>query len=171
MNNKKKIKNIIIKLLKFILVIVWMIIVFKFSAQVREDSSNLSGNTIRKIITFFNPEITLDKLEVIVNILQPWIRKLAHLTLYAIGGFLIYNLNKEFIRYNTKRNIGTSLAIGTIYAISDEIHQFFVPGRACRGYDVLIDALGCFIGILIYIIIEKICIYLKNKIIDKKKTV
>ena len=37
-----------------------------------------------------------------------------------------------------------------VYAISDEVHQLFVPGRACMPLDVLIDASGALAGIAIF---------------------
>ena len=39
--------------------------------------------------------------------------------------------------------------IGFFYAVSDEIHQYFVPGRAMQARDVLIDTAGVFLGICI----------------------
>ena len=39
--------------------------------------------------------------------------------------------------------------IGFFYAVSDEIHQYFVPGRAMQARDVLIDTAGVFFGICI----------------------
>ena len=39
--------------------------------------------------------------------------------------------------------------IGFFYAVSDEIHQYFVPGRAMQSQDVLIDTAGVFLGICI----------------------
>lgn len=49
-----------------------------------------------------------------------------------------------------------------MYATSDEIHQYFVPGRACMVEDVFIDTLGVILGILL--------IMLGKKIIKKGKT-
>lgn len=46
-----------------------------------------------------------------------------------------------------------------LYAISDEIHQSFVPGRTARLRDTLIDLIGIFIGIFIF-----------HKIFSKKET-
>ena len=37
-------------------------------------------------------------------------------------------------------------AIGTLYAVSDEVHQYFVPGRSCELRDMLIDACGVAVG-------------------------
>jgi VanZ family protein len=41
------------------------------------------------------------------------------------------------------------LLIGFLYAVSDEIHQYFVPGRAMQARDVLIDTSGVLLGIWI----------------------
>ncbi len=43
----------------------------------------------------------------------------------------------------------TALIIGFLYAVSDEIHQYFVPGRAMQTRDVLIDTAGVLLGICI----------------------
>lgn len=160
--NNKNIKEKINKIISIILVIIWMIIVFWFSAQVGDDSSNISGNTLRKIITFINNNISQEELENLVEISQPVIRKLAHYTIYTIGGFLIYNQQKQY--NNTKKNkIINSTLIGIVYAITDEIHQLFVPGRSGKILDVGIDSLGVITGIIIYQILEKIINYVKTR--------
>ena len=35
-----------------------------------------------------------------------------------------------------------------VYAVSDEIHQYFVPGRACMLRDMLLDTCGSLAGIV-----------------------
>ncbi|MDD2225086.1 MAG: VanZ family protein [Candidatus Shapirobacteria bacterium] len=52
------------------------------------------------------------------------------------------------------------ILIAYLYAISDEIHQSFVPGRTSRLRDTLIDLIGILIGIFII-----------DKIFSKKKQV
>lgn len=160
--NNKNIKENIKKIVNIILVITWMIIVFWFSAQVGDDSSNISGNTLRKIITFLNSNISQVELERLVELLQPVIRKLAHYTMYTIGGFLIYNQQRQ-LKNSNKRKIIQSGIIGIMYAITDEIHQLFVPGRSGRILDVGIDSLGVITGIIIYQILEKIINYVKTR--------
>ena len=39
------------------------------------------------------------------------------------------------------------LIIGLLYALSDEIHQLFVPGREFSLLDLLLDALGLYLGL------------------------
>ena len=68
------------------------------------------------------------------------LRKLAHLTEYAILGALLL------------RAVGArvpALVAGVAYAVGDEIHQTFVPGRQGSVLDVLIDSAGVVIGILV----------------------
>ena len=42
-----------------------------------------------------------------------------------------------------------------LYAVSDEIHQSFVPGRACRLLDILIDTSGSAFFCFLYHILSK----------------
>jgi VanZ family protein len=68
------------------------------------------------------------------------LRKLAHLAEYAILGALLL------------RAVGSELpavAIGIGYAITDEVHQTFVPGRHGAAYDVLVDAAGVLLGVYV----------------------
>ena len=67
------------------------------------------------------------------------LRKLAHLTEYAILGAL---LARALARPEL------AIAIGALYATSDEIHQHFVRGRHAAWYDVLIDTIGVSVGVL-----------------------
>lgn len=46
-----------------------------------------------------------------------------------------------------------SLAAGILYAVGDELHQYFVPGRSCELRDVIIDSFGVFIGAVAVLIV------------------
>ena len=37
-----------------------------------------------------------------------------------------------------------------LYACSDEFHQYFVPGRSCKFFDVCVDSTGAFFGALLF---------------------
>jgi VanZ family protein len=69
------------------------------------------------------------------------LRKLAHATEYAILGALLVRA--------TGRS-GLAIALGTLYAASDEIHQTFVPGRMGSPVDVAIDAVGVVAGVVLW---------------------
>ena len=68
------------------------------------------------------------------------LRKLAHATEYAVLGLLLLRA--------TGRE-GVAALGGVAYAITDEIHQHFVPGRHGAVYDVAIDAVGILIGVYV----------------------
>ncbi|HXF99124.1 MAG TPA: VanZ family protein [Gaiellaceae bacterium] len=69
------------------------------------------------------------------------LRKLAHLTEYAVLGLLLARALAQPT---------AAAALGTLYAISDEIHQAFVPGRSGAPLDVAIDAVGVVAGVLLW---------------------
>ena len=50
-----------------------------------------------------------------------------------------------------------------LVSLSDEVHQIFVPGRACRIFDVFVDSCGASFGILIFLLITLLIIKIKDK--------
>ena len=61
-----------------------------------------------------------------------------------------------------KKRMLISIIIGFLYAISDEIHQSFIPNRSARAIDVFLDTLGATNGVLIIAIIVFIYKHYKN---------
>jgi VanZ like family len=69
------------------------------------------------------------------------LRKLAHAGEYAVlGALLLRALGRPWVAFG----------LGIAYAISDEIHQSFVPGRLGSPLDVAIDAVGVAAGVLLW---------------------
>ena len=134
------------KLLPWIFVILWMTLIFFLSHQPAMESNQLSSGIIKRIydiIKMIAPDIRLD-----LESLNHIIRKLAHFGVYLILGILIAN----GLIYNKKSRINAillALLICILYAISDEIHQIFIPGRSGQVSDVLIDSLGGLVGIVL----------------------
>ena len=46
---------------------------------------------------------------------------------------------------------------GTLYAVTDEIHQYFVPGRSCEFRDICIDSAGVLCGIFCLCLFKALC--------------
>jgi VanZ family protein len=68
------------------------------------------------------------------------LRKIAHPAEFAVLGFLL------------ARALGHDLAaflLGAAYAVTDEVHQAFVPGRLGSVWDVLLDSVGVALGVLL----------------------
>ena len=62
-----------------------------------------------------------------------------------------------------KYRISISLVLGIIYAVSDELHQMFSPGRSAKISDVYIDTVGILLGMTALLLILKIYQEIKNK--------
>ena len=123
------------RILLAFLILLWMITVFCFSNEDGQESSNTSGKIVKIIVeTINNERIEEDKIEVIV-------RKGAHLTLYTVGGVLIFMFCNTY-EIALKKRIIYTIIVGGLYAITDEIHQGLIPGRTPQIIDILIDTLG-----------------------------
>ena len=68
------------------------------------------------------------------------LRKLAHLTEYAILGALLFR---------ALRNPPLAVLLGSAYAVTDEVHQLFVGGRHGSPVDWLIDTVGVVAGVVL----------------------
>ncbi len=116
-----------------------MVIIFLFSSENGDDSKEVSENLLELIIEYLGNIVSHNVL-----------RKIAHFTEYAALGFCMsgavyftFNKNKFYIPFIPC----------VLYAVSDEIHQYFVPERACRIFDVFVDSCGSSTGILIFLLI------------------
>lgn len=158
---KKFDKKIQIKILKIILIIIWMIAIFIFSSQQGTESGDTSRKfTVAIIQIITGKSLVLD--DPFVEGIQLFIRKLAHFTIYAIGGFLI--MNYAYTTEKTmKQKMLYSITFGAGYAVTDELHQFFVSGRSAQVLDVAIDTAGVIIGVLIYLALRKLAEFVRNK--------
>ncbi len=68
---------------------------------------------------------------------------------YGILGFLVA---RAFGAYGISRRILfiRTLSLCVIFAVSDELHQFFVPRRVTSLMDIAADGLGAFLGTVLY---------------------
>lgn len=139
-----------------ILLVSWMVFIFSMSAQDSNKSSNTSGGTVRLVLSIvpqFN-EKSEEYRDEIVESLQHITRKSAHFLIYMILGILTILLFLGFEQLQYKPQ--WAFLICVLYAVSDEIHQLFVPGRACQIKDVFIDSCGSFLGIFMIMIFIRI---------------
>lgn len=145
------------RLILLVLIIIWAILIFGLSGQNGTESSGLS----RKIVEIFT------KNQEIVDIVEPYIRKVAHFSEYGLGGILFTLL---FSTYNWKdrKIILISIIFGIWYASMDEIHQLLVDGRNGSIVDVYIDTLGFSTGVCGIMAILKI-IQLNKKEVKRGK--
>ncbi|MGL4607776.1 MAG: VanZ family protein [Eubacteriaceae bacterium] len=151
--NKKK------SMLLWMVVIFWMMIIFYFSAQPATQSSELSGGIVevlvRRVIPYFHT-LSLEEQGKISLEWQFIVRKTAHFLVYTILGALTMGatLKTDHIKKGFGQ-AGIAMTITLLYAISDEGHQVFVPGRSGEIRDVCLDFIGACMGILVIYCIDK----------------
>lgn len=142
------------KLISTALLLFWMTIIFLMSsrnADVSTLDSHRIGTIVATIIRLVKPSFSIAGL---VEMMDHAIRKTAHMSEYLILAMLLMNCLQA---YGIKHRPGGryAMAIGALYALTDEVHQYFVPGRSCQLSDVLIDSVGVFLGVCLFSIIIK----------------
>jgi VanZ family protein len=142
-------KRLVLSVTAWLLVLFFMGTIFALSAQVRSESAALSRGYLKIINEFFG-----------TNISQNTVRKAAHVFEYFLLAALIFNAAS--ITWQQSRPI-FALIFTVLYSVTDEFHQHFVPGRGCRFTDVLVDAAGAAIGILLCLTIVYILSRLKRR--------
>lgn len=115
------------KVISIAFVVLWMISLFSFSNQQGESSSFTSKKVSKIIVNIINIKNEYREEQIISNI-EPYIRKLAHFSLYALGGILLINAIRLFL-VREDIQILTSSTIGILYAVIDEIHQLIIPRK------------------------------------------
>ncbi|MCM1132760.1 MAG: VanZ family protein [Ruminococcus flavefaciens] len=140
-----------------VLTVVIMVCIFMFSCENSDESSETSGNFVKIIINIlysdFN-DMTESEQNGIYSSISHIIRKTAHFSVYtALGLFSSLTVGRK--KLISHRSAGVILFC-FLYACSDELHQYFVPGRACMFTDVLIDTCGSITGLIISAVILKI---------------
>lgn len=153
-DNKKKIKYV-----KCIIAIICCIIIFSFSAVPATASTKQSKGLTYNVIKLLNgnklSEKELTKLTKKVN---PLVRKIAHFSIYMILAIFTYmfieelNIKSKSEKEKLRKNIIYTCIFCIIYAVFDEIHQIYVPGRTGKAIDVIIDTLGSCMGIAILLL-------------------
>ena len=146
------------KIISFIVLILWMIVIFSFSSADANKSTGTSDKVITTMIEIkdkiTNNETPNNEKEIIVKNSSFYIRKIAHITEYLILGFLMFNLLKQYSVTNIYYAIGLSI----LYSCTDEFHQLFISGRSGNIRDILIDSIGILIGTYLYKLL-----FIKNK--------
>ena len=148
----KKRRNINLKgIIRWGLVFTWMLVIFILSAQLSSESDSLSSGITRFILNIINS--LLPRIEIEFSAFSHFVRKSAHFIAYLILGILsMYAIDEE---KNSKFTwFSKALLICILYAMSDEFHQLYVPGRSGEIKDVLLDSTGSLVGILGYFLVR-----------------
>ncbi|MBQ2989331.1 MAG: VanZ family protein [Clostridia bacterium] len=141
------------KKLIFFLLVIWILtialVIFLFSAQTGTESGNVSRGLMEKIAELLRLEADgRERMHFLI-------RKAAHIAEYAVLGasvcvLLFYLADVRYLkRLSDLRAAVCALIFSFLFAVTDEIHQAFVPGRGPAFTDVLIDTVGAALGIAV----------------------
>lgn len=135
-----------------------MFFIIGFSNQNGSESSGLSLMVCRWVIEasdhVLNFNFAPEEAEKVIESIDYPVRKLAHMTEYAIlCGTLL--LHFSVLNVKIKRRIAYSLIIVFLFASTDEIHQLFIPGRSGQFRDVCIDTAGGIIAAGVYFLFSQ----------------
>lgn len=152
------------KLILWLCVVLWMIIIFLFSNMNSVSSNNKSKKVIDVVIDqSINVTNSIgvtknyssqSKKSELVQELNVLLRKCAHSTIYfVLATFLLLALRQSI----SKRIIIviSTFIISFAYACTDEFHQLYVSGRTGQFSDVIIDMIGVIIASIVFIIITE----------------
>jgi VanZ family protein len=123
------------KISKWTILIAWMVIIFIFSHQPGDVSSEQS-----ELVVYIFNFLGLNLNSMIGDLSVFIIRKGAHFTEYFILCVLCFNVLRD--EFKLIDALLLSILVVFLYACSDEFHQSFIPGRGPSFKDVLIDTSG-----------------------------
>ncbi|MCL2840993.1 MAG: VanZ family protein [Defluviitaleaceae bacterium] len=106
-----------------------------------------SGNASMGIAEWVRNVIPIDP-----DLMNFLVRKGAHFTVYFILGFCVAHSLKYYVK-NKKSLFTYAWGIAALYGVFDEFHQYFIPGRVCSVWDMLINAAGAMAGVAVAFLI------------------
>ena len=140
---EEKFSIVLLRNLAGALAIVWMCVIFAFSAQTKEESGAVSESFSYRMVSstkfFFHWDMSDERVREIAD---------------AIEGMW----EMSFLRRG-----GTAVGATAVYAATDEFHQLFVAGRSGRISDVCIDSAGALAGVVVFVLLAKFVKYVRAK--------
>ena len=136
----------------WVLTALCMAVIFFFSQQTSDDSAEISMDVYSKFFELLGP--------IIERLGHEGVRTLAHFTEYTALGFLI---STSLTFTCSRRRPWLTLALCAAYALTDEIHQIFIPGRAFQVTDIAVDSAGALLGIGVFALLAVIVLSVKKK--------
>ena len=138
-------KSIVWRIVPFVTTFIIMLMIFMFSAQTAEQSSEISRGLTAKIVDIlpFTRNLSAADKQAAVMGLHNFIRKCAHFLIYCLLGI---SASAMFLSAKRKMSAPVILVCSVVfcclYAVTDEVHQLFVSGRGGMVSDVILDTCG-----------------------------
>ena len=128
-------------------VLVWMAVIFAASTDLM--SSHRTSRIIGPILRWFKPDISDET----IRRVQLAVRKSAHFGEYAVLALLVWRALRKPSKNDARPwswvQAWLAVAVAAFYAVTDEVHQYFVASRHASVGDWLVDTSGAIAGILL----------------------
>lgn len=128
-------------------VLLWATVIVSASGDSK--SVQRSSRIIEPLVRWLFPQATDETVQTVVFVVRKW----AHVTEYAILALILWWAQRGSQRHPlpgwSRRMAWVAWAGATGFAMTDELHQTFVPGRQGSPWDVLIDSVGAAGGIFL----------------------
>ncbi len=128
----------------------WMILIFVLSSNVGSMSN--TSRFIRPLLRFIFPDVPEDTLA----IYHGYIRKMAHVTEYAILAFLalraFFSSSVTLLR---KHCFASAFFLVCLVALLDELNQGLIASRTSSPKDVILDCIGGLVAIFVSFFFSK----------------
>lgn len=134
-----------------ILAIVMMLSIFIFSSM----PGDISGAQSSFITELLADILHASNRDLFIARYDYFVRKCAHMTEYAVLASLIFGALYGKDR-DQRKYILFPVIICFLYALTDELHQVFVPGRSGNIFDVGVDTVGAAAMMLLILSLEMI---------------
>lgn len=134
--------------------IVWMMVMFNLSSDDKEASSYKSRQVtaaVQQLVNELPEDVKL--VDSIRNVTEHIVRKTGHVLEYFTLTLLVI-IASAMSRRNKRQIFGNAVLIPLLFAISDELHQFYTPGRGPQVTDVAIDSIGILMAITIVFLLS-----------------
>ena len=138
----------------WVLVFICLGVIFWLSSRTTVESAQQSGSILQYLIEIFGDNILTDFI----------VRKLAHFLEFT-GLCLLMNI--ALYQTRKRKSFISATLLTSLYAVTDEVHQLFVEGRACRITDWAIDICGAILGTIAFAVI----MLLISKVLKSKNTI
>lgn len=153
---KSKGKKIILILFWFFIISAYLLLIFMMSSENGVQSHWFSTNIVnflKQNLGFLRPLKQGTLLHAINS--DYLLRKIAHFTEYFILSCILYNAFAVFkAKSETRKKF--SVLFCFLYALTDEYHQLFIPGRTSLFADVLIDTSGALAAVFVIHVIQSL---------------
>lgn len=153
-----KARKVLLLVFSWLAVVFIMAIIASFSLQ-DANKSTATSELILNLFSFF------DKLMPgVLDIIHVIIRKCAHLFIYVVLGFFVFNAYNTTVKIKRVWVYILSVGLSVNFAVIDEfVFQAITSGRAPMLLDVCIDTTGAIIGAAIMLLITLLIKIIKNK--------